>query len=250
MYAKKVVKTDKTVSYIMETYDYDRFWFFKENRPIARAHLKNIKESMENKELQTPIKVNSEYGIWEGQHSFLSRKELGLPILYYIDDNCTIDDMSTMNNVSRSWSLKDHLHHQIQKGIKDYKDFEWFIKKYNIPVSVGLVIIFGQSSLPIRDFKAGNFRFKNIEKAKTIAELLMKFDIDYAFEHYKNKNFVEAFTHCFNLKRNVFDPKKLFSKIDRSSQLLKVQATPALYIDLFERILNYGKKRKTHLPRV
>ena len=247
---------------IFRSYEYDKFIFIKENREINKDALRKLTKSFEkNGDLEVPITINSEFHILEGQHRFMVREKLGLPILYYINNEISVDDIVTLNNVNAKWKLPDYLlmHIKIGKN-KDYEDFEWFIKKYDLKVTIGLVIVYGHTfpSVPMHTqqvldiFKSGDLRFARVEKAKEIAELLIDFNTEFKFRDYNKKNFAEAFVHCFELPRNIFDPKRLFRKLQTRSQDLKIQAKSPAYVDLFETILNAGVSRtkQKHLPRV
>ena len=239
---------------ILYTYDYDGFSFFDENRKLSKRLLRDLEESMRLKDLQIPMTVNSKLQIIDGQHRYVVRKKLGLPIFYYIDDVVTSRDIGAINNITQKWSPENWLEHHVEiEENKDYKIFQWFVQEYNFNISASLVLIYNSSSEGLRIFKKGNLKIKNLEDMKKKAETLISFYEDYGFEKYKHKTFIEAFNTLWINKK--VDIKKLFKQLDRSSEWLNQQATKTQYIHLFQKIMNKGVSGKnatilpTHIPK-
>lgn len=66
---------------VEETTDYGMFNFMKGNRSVNPFNLKRITESMRERCLFSPILVNDNMEIIDGQHRFLAQKDLGLPTI-------------------------------------------------------------------------------------------------------------------------------------------------------------------------
>ena len=247
-YLKMSIKT-KTHNKILSSYDYESFSFLEENRKISNGLIKKLKYAIQEKDLEIPIIVNSKLKIIDGQHRFEVRRDLKLPIIFYIDDKITSKDIGTINNVTEKWSLEQWLHHHIIRAEnKDYPVLDWFVEEYNINISSSLVLIYNRSSEGIQIFKDGNLKIKNLEEMKKKAEILTKFYEDYGFDKYKHKTFIEAINTLWINKKINFN--KLFRQLDKSKKPFKQLATKNQYIEEFEEIMNLGvsENKKINIP--
>ena len=91
--AMPISGSDSVVSVIYETYDYDKFSLLKSNRPVNKAHVIRLVESMDEEYLLSPITTNEKFQIIDGQHRFTAAKEKGLPIRYIIAQGYGDDHM-------------------------------------------------------------------------------------------------------------------------------------------------------------
>lgn len=113
---------DKIVGQIYESYDYDQFKIIKENRGRSETHGINIRklnslqtliESKQYVEEYGIVKVNKDFLIVDGRHTFEIMQRNKLPIRYIIigDDrfnNATKNEMLnsvyTVNKINTSWN--------------------------------------------------------------------------------------------------------------------------------------------------
>lgn len=83
---------DEMIGSISETKDYDWFSFYPGNRDIVEEFLRRLNKVMRERPLPIPIIVNENGQIIDGQHTFLARKELELPIFYKAIPGATLKD--------------------------------------------------------------------------------------------------------------------------------------------------------------
>lgn len=112
---------DKEIGKIYETKDYDKFNIKEWNRNINQNNINKIDKSVkENGWLITPITVNENYDIIEGQHRYYYAKENNLPVYYMIISGLTDKDCQIMNSIRTSWLTTDYIRYYAIKGDASY----------------------------------------------------------------------------------------------------------------------------------
>lgn len=108
---------------IKVTTDYSIFKIIDKNREIVPRHLKRLKEAIGARNFLRlfPIIVNSEGHIIEGQHRYISAKELKLPLYYIVDDEIQPSDIAMINNNRKSWTARDYIDFYAKSGNEHYK---------------------------------------------------------------------------------------------------------------------------------
>ena len=85
------------IEMVYETYDYSLFKKLPENRIVRSDRKEKLISSMTQKYVLSPICVNGNFEIIDGQGRYEARKEMGLPIHYIIDENAKAGDCRLMN---------------------------------------------------------------------------------------------------------------------------------------------------------
>lgn len=101
------------------TTDYNLFNFLDHNREIDQRNLVTIEKSILAHGLKTPLMVNSEGFITDGQHRFIVLQKNNLPVWYVVNNHSTNNDIEVMNNDRKDWKAKDRLHNQAKQGNLD-----------------------------------------------------------------------------------------------------------------------------------
>ena len=76
----------KEINTVYETKDYKTFSFLSNNRNISNHHVNRIINSMKKKRLISPILVNENFQIIDGQHRFLAQKQLKFSIPFVVQE--------------------------------------------------------------------------------------------------------------------------------------------------------------------
>jgi hypothetical protein len=93
---------------IYSTFDYSEFKrLTTAQRKQSKSHVANIMNSLNVKALNIPIMVNENLQIIEGNHLFEARKNLKLPILFYIENGYAEDEMRLLNLSRKNWNFSD-----------------------------------------------------------------------------------------------------------------------------------------------
>lgn len=152
---------------ILKTENYELFSFRKENREVNYNKVASLKSKLiDDKRQIIPIICNSNMEIIDGQHRFQALKELGWPIMYYIDDAITGADLITINNTQKNWGMLDYIHYYASLDNKTFIALEKVVKAYeDFPLKVILSAI-GKKYIKERRIKAGDIEFteKDIEE--------------------------------------------------------------------------------------
>ena len=172
---------------IHTTTDYDQFKFLKENRPINQKHVDKLVQSMREVYLPVPILVVERNVIFpclvvkDGQHRVMAAKECGYPIHYIIgedDADITVDQIRTINETVRPWSMNDYLHSFMtteEDPTGPYHTFDWFKKRYNFPFQINIDLLCNrpmqETSMSV--FKKGKIEIKNLADAVEKADFFI-----------------------------------------------------------------------------
>lgn len=231
---------------IFNTRDYKIFKIMKGNRPIDEAHVTKLMKSMRNRDLLIPITCNSKMEVLDGQHRLEARKRLAYAVPYYVTGDFGLEEVQSINASQKSWTNADFCKSFIQLGKKDYEIYQWFIQTYKLPhnESVRLLMAIEIEQGSVKNiFQAGDFRVKNLQGAKNVAEMLS--ELAPFFDHWTQRTFVSAVVRL--LKKKAFDWKVFMKKVEMNPTLLQVCMTREQYLDLIEKIYNYKAQNKVSL---
>lgn len=245
MTATKKLTTTVAEQKIFITSDYGLFHFIPGNRPVNVHHVRNIVKRMKKKVLFTPLAVDKDLGVIDGQHRFCARESLGLPIPYYIVEDYTLAEVQELNAMQKKWSAEDYMNSNIELGHKDYEIFKWFREKYGFghPESVQMLTGEFRNRDIIRSFNIGLFRIKNLSAAQKMAEDIIR--IEAFYKNIRRRPFVRAMVFLF-AKQN-FELDVLLKKLALQPTVLKDCANTEQYINLLEEIYNYKSQKKVSL---
>lgn len=126
------MEKDKIVGYLYTTYDYKKFKTILGNRDLKPSTLNKIKKNMKKNGCfgGDAIRVNRKMEIIDGQHRFQAAQDLGLPIVYYFDDDADIEDVRQTNSDRSNWVSKDYVKSHADNGDVDYKYVEQLFKAF------------------------------------------------------------------------------------------------------------------------
>jgi len=115
---------------VNETKNYDQFKILKGNRTVNMLHVEKLKISFGRKYLLSPIIVNENFEIIDGQHRFVAAKELGLPVYYIAIGGYSLMDIQIYNTNASNWKKKDFLNMYCDLGRPAYVQFKKFMDTY------------------------------------------------------------------------------------------------------------------------
>lgn len=126
------IKIPERDSYkIKSTTDYRMFRFIPGNRNVD--HVEKIEKSIRNIGLLvSPIVVDKQYRILDGQNRFCACRNLRLPVYYVMQEGVGSDVIGQLNSSSKNWTGKDHIHYYAhgENEIVDYVYFEQLMKAF------------------------------------------------------------------------------------------------------------------------
>jgi hypothetical protein len=233
---------------IDETIEYDVFERFPGNRPVDEGHVIDLMRRMKRKDLKTPIQINQEFQVIDGQHRLESRKRLKLPVYFFCAEEQSLTDIQDMNAGQKSWRNDDYVESFIEQGKKDYEVYKWFRDHYALPHSESVIILQGiYSPLGTKGvgsiFKSGSLKVGSLAEAKKIAERFK--ELQPFFDGWNHSKFVSAMLSI--MKKRRFDWKHFIGKVKANPAYLKRQATTDMYLQHIEDLYNYRSKDKVAL---
>ncbi len=116
---------------IFRTDDYTMFKELPGNRKDAAVRSKKVIQSIKkNGYVLSPICINENYEIIDGQARKLALQELGMPIDYYIAPGATITDCIAMNIYGTKWTTVDYIDSYADIGNENYIILQRIMRKW------------------------------------------------------------------------------------------------------------------------
>ena len=212
-------KDAKQIATVYETTDYDSFKQVKGNRKVDLSHVKKLAKSMERKTLLTPVIVNKNGFLKDGQHRFQARKSLGLPIPFIIDDTNGVQlltDVQAYNSASRNWSLVNFIESQCELNNEDYQRLYDLMQKYRHFTAITIITVLhnkGEVKSAPAGFKEGEFSFPQSEfrRVDRVLELATSFQSE--FVYFYDRRFVTALMQL--IKTKGYDHARLIRSVEK-----------------------------------
>ncbi len=230
-----------------ESTNYDKFKFVEANRNLNEHHVKEIMKEIENKDLrdESPVKVNRDWEIMEGQHTFAGCERLGLPVKY-IFTKMTVDDIGRYNGSQKPWTSTNILQHYCVRGFENYLILQEFYKKYKYPISTLLVLLSGENTKRLfRDFKFGRFIVRqSVGQVQNILDKIAEFK-EFNDKVFRHKTFVLTYIDC--LTHPDFDHERLVHKVSIIPDKFVKCNTQVDYLRMIEDVYNYRNQEPIRL---
>lgn len=203
---------DEKFCEIYKTKDYDKFKTIKGNRKLNIRSIGKLMKSMSEEQLVSPILVNSNFEIIDGQHRYNVCKELDKYVYYYIVDGYGIDQVRRANLVSSNWTKNDYLNMHLEEDLEEYQIFNELLTETNMNISDLLklyAMVQRKSTSQIAyEFEAGTFSALGTQDVRDFLNELENFNF---FKFYKSQSFIAAFIRLYN--NTAFDKERLAEKI-------------------------------------
>ena len=117
-----MLEMGKTVGEIFETNQYDMFKRLEWNRAVTNARKEKIKRSIiKNGYIMSPVCVNEDYAVIDGQGRVEALKELEMPVHYYVVPGAGREECIAMNVNGTNWSVQDFIDSYANSGYEGYK---------------------------------------------------------------------------------------------------------------------------------
>lgn len=251
---------DELVAQVYSTTHYEKFKLIEQNREVD--HVKALKISFQKRDVPNAIIVNESFEIIEGQNRFFARKELGLPILYYIIEGLDIYDVAALNSFSKNWQGKDFINMYASLGKESYKIANDFHNNFpDLPLHLCIQILADSTSVghgsvgsdkdrknrKFDEVRTGDFKVSDLDHAYFVARCIMKYK---AFSRpglqiYKQTAFVSAMIQL--LRQDNFDNDEMVRKAALFPTMFYRCLKAKEYIKMLEDLWNYkrSKNKKT-----
>lgn len=252
------------VNQVNSTTDYSKFKTLNGNRQVNLLHIRRLRESFKKAYLLTPIVVNQDYEIIDGQHRFEAAKELQLPINFIICNNYSLKEVQLLNTNMKNWKKEDYLNAYCDLEHPAYLLFREFMNKFpDFGISSSEVILTENLSgtnfsgfnsdlkgivnesgkFAIRQFQEGDLVIPDYDKSIESANKIMM--IKPYYDGYNRSVFVRAMIGIFKIQD--YSHSKFIKNLAANPTSLKHCANVTQYKLLIEDIFNYRSRVKVSL---
>lgn len=126
--------------FINVTRDYEKFKFLKGNRATTPARIKKIQNSiMSVGYVTSPILVNENFEIIDGQGRFEALKGLKMPIEYIVHPGISLKECQAMNIYQSNWKLTDYIASYAEVGNPSYIRLKQLIDDFSFNKSIAIL---------------------------------------------------------------------------------------------------------------
>ena len=234
---------------IKSTKNYEMFKKLEGNRATTVARVNKIKKSiMTVGYITSPILVNENMEIIDGQGRFEALKELRLPIEYIIQNGLNIKECIAMNIYQTNWKVIDYIKSYAAKGNPNYVKLVNLMNEFplvanNEIMAIALFEIGRFDTLKVRE---GSLEVTQEQYEKAREKLQFIYPIA---EEYKNitriRLILNAMLYCLYFPD--IDKYKLKNKVISILETRKIPPIPTIdeAMQLMEEIYNRNSKKET-----
>jgi len=252
----------KVINQVYTTTDYSVFKNLQGNRNVNKLHVRRLRESFKNAYLLSPIIVNENYEIIDGQHRYAAAKELQKPINYIVCTEYGLKEVQILNTNMKNWSKTDYLNAYCDLGYPEYLKFRNFMQRFkglDIKASEALLTnratgtrkrsskdfkdLNKQGSYAIRYFEEGDLKIHDYYLAIENAEKIMM--IKPYYDGFNRAIFVFAMIGMF--KHQNYNHSQFIKKLSANPTSLQHCSNVTQYKLLIEDIYNYRSREKVSL---
>lgn len=202
------VRKGRVVNQVFETTDYSIFKPHKRNRNVVTR-----KDMLKQAEIGiiSPVIVNGEMIVIDGQNRLHHSMIVGAPIKYIIDESLTVDDIARMNTNQEKWMLIDWIESYANEGREEYERLIDILNNHYSDASLvsGLCIDVTSVSEARNVVMSGDFKIKNYEIIISFFQYLNRFLEE--TKSNKNSPTTKALYQLFRIEK--FDKDRLIKKV-------------------------------------
>jgi hypothetical protein len=235
------------VGRIYQTKDYDMFTSIDGNRRIRPTHFKRLKKSMQKQTLLSPITVNHNYQVIDGQHRLACLKSLDKPVHYYICEEYGLNEVHIMNSNMANWSTDEFMHAYADSGIEPYMIYRTFKEKWGFNHRVCLTLLRGRAVGKETgwEFNSGEYEVSHSDMVRADKWARKITRTGKYYHDFKRRSYIFALLRCFKNPEFHFD--EFLNKLKlQPTKLVKCTAIDE-YLVLIEKIYNFHRADKVRL---
>lgn len=253
----------QVVTQVNSTNDYAKFKIMKGNRDVNKLHVKRLKESFNEKYLLSPIVVNENYEIIDGQHRFAAAKEMGLPVNFIVCNGYSLKEVQLLNTNMKNWRKEDYLNAYCDLGYPAYLKFREFMDNYpDFGLAAAEVLLTQKltnnrntkspeiksesnksGTYSVRYFQEGELEIPNYAISVEHAEMIMM--VKPYYDGFNRALFIRAMIGIF--KNDLYSHSKFIQRISSNPGVLQHCSNITQYKLMIEDIYNFRSREKVSL---
>ena len=240
------VQNQNQVAVVYQTKNHSLFKTLGGNRDVNKAHVKRLVNSMNERVLFSPIIVNENMQVIDGQHRLAALTELNKPVNYIIVEGYGLNEVQLLNMNSKNWSSDDYMNGYCDLNKKDYILYREFKEKYGFGHTECQALLSGvrrSDGDKARMFYSGDFKIFDYNDAVDKAEKICM--ISKYYNGYKRRSFVFAMMTLFENEN--FEFTQFLQKLKIQPAALMDCTNVSNYMLLIEEIYNYRSRNKVSL---
>lgn len=144
---------------IYVTRDYDRFKLIDKNRSVKDGRIKKLQESIKSIGLiPTPLLVNENYEVIDGQGRLKACSSEALPIYYLKIKGLGIKHCRAMNINQSNWTMRDYIYSYAKEDMKPYVWLKQLLETYGKSFNLEVILYAADATYNSKDIKDGLFK--------------------------------------------------------------------------------------------
>lgn len=229
---------------LYETTEYGVFVLDHKNRPINEGKVHSFMKDFKTGKFfmkEFPAIVDDNFVVLDGQHRYEACRRLSLPFFFRFSHELTLYNVVDVQ-VNAGWTTNDYLHAFVKQDKMDYIILQRFVKRYNMPVSLAVLVLEGRRlSLGKAGFYDGTFLIKNEEKGHKRAQVIQ--DVGALTKRlHKDKAFGLAMIDIMNSPE--YDHERMMEQMGKYHTLMQRHVNTENYIRNLEEVYNYRLQGK------
>lgn len=253
----------KAVNQVYSTTDYSMFDELQGNRTINALHVRRLRESFKSAYLLSPIIVNENYQIIDGQHRFSAAKELGLPVNYIVCPGYTLYEVQLLNTNMKNWKSDDYLKAYCDLKYPQYIKFREFMEMFPDFGFAACESMLTNTASPhknlkskelisetnkggtymVRAFEEGNLNIPDFQKSIEMAKEIQK--IKPYYDGYNRAIFVRAMMGLFKIDH--YSHQKMLDRLESNPTFMQHCSNVGQYKAMLEELYNFRSRQKVTL---
>lgn len=238
------------VNKVYRTTNYSLFKRLEGNRDISLVRVNKIIKSIKKVGyVQSPIIVNENHEIIDGQARRSALESLGLPVDYIVVMGVGIDECIAMNINQSNWGMLDFVESYAELGNESYIYLLNLMKEYLSDIKMQAIVssLTGLFAINKEQIKSGDFKttMQEYNKARKILDYVRRFVPIISRLEGRTEQMYLALVFCFRLKD--IDKDRLYKKMySRQAELFPV-ANMEQALTLIESIYNHMNREKVYI---
>lgn len=233
---------------IKVTNKYEMFKKLEGNRTTDDRRVEKIKKSIiKVGYITSPILVNENMEIIDGQGRFEALKQLQLPIEYIVQNGISIKECVAMNVYQTNWTIIDYIYSHADRGIQSFVYIRDLMERFNInSVSIIAVATLGTGVFKAEYVHDGTLEITQEQYEKAIKKLEFFKDLYKGYNDIPRFNFIfKGLLYCAEIEE--VDLERLKEKIIEVLEHKKIPPIPTIEeaMQFLEEIYNKNSKRPT-----
>ena len=199
---------------ILQTKEYAKFKKLKGNRNVDAVRVQKIINSINNVGYVTsPIIVNENLEVIDGQGRLEALRILGLPVEYVVHEKIGIDECISMNIHQINWNDRDYIDSYADRNFKSYILLKKLLEKYKLNLMILSMAICKRSRFDSQMIRNGRLNITEQEYEEAIKRLdyAIKFIPFCKRKHGSITKLLQAVILCYDFED--VDNNRLFEKV-------------------------------------